>query len=164
MISLSHKRNPVTIVLRNRIVIFLLVESPTSALLLFFIHVLNDIGKLSLHSFVFIALQEGKRSIEYSVCCFLHIGLAIHVSPNIALLAIAETTIARLNIIDNCIYTNERVQLLHRLTLIISAIFCVVFCVVIYVVIFPLSSLMGNNLGRKSIAKIFVAIYFAIKK
>jgi len=32
MISLSHKRNPVTIVLRNRIVIFLLVESPTSAL------------------------------------------------------------------------------------------------------------------------------------
>ena len=77
------------------------VESTASFLLMLFIHVLNDIGKLSLHSFVFIALQEGKRSIEYSVCCFLLIGLAIHVSPNIALLAIAETTIARLNIINN---------------------------------------------------------------
>ena len=77
------------------------MKSTTSTLQLLFLHVLNDIGKLSLHSFVFIALQEGKRSIEYSVCCFLFIGLAIHVSPYITFLTIGNTAIARLNIINN---------------------------------------------------------------
>ena len=140
------------------------MESAASALLSFFLHLLCNVRKLSFYSITLIRFQEGKRGSKYCASSFLLIGLAIHVAFDITLLAIGETTIARLNIIDNCIYTNERVQLLHRLTLIISAIFCVVFCVVIYVVIFPLSSLMGSNLGRKSIAKIFVAIYFAIKK
>ena len=38
-------------------------------------------------------LPLGKsRGFEHSPCSFLLVGLAIHVSPNIALLAIAETT------------------------------------------------------------------------
>ena len=73
--------------------------STVSSLLMFLLHILNDIGKLSLHSLVFIALQEGKRSIEYSICCFILVGLAIHVAFDITLLAIAETTVAGLNII-----------------------------------------------------------------
>ena len=77
------------------------MESAASVLLMLFLHILSDIGELSLHSFVFIALQEGKRSIEYSVCCFLLVELAIHVSPNIALLAIGKTTVAGLNIVNN---------------------------------------------------------------
>ena len=80
------------------------VESTASVLLLFFLHVLNNIEELTLHLLTLIRFQEGKRSIEYSVCCFLHIGLAIHVSPNIAILTITETAIARLNIIDNSLY------------------------------------------------------------
>ena len=83
------------------------VESTTPALLLFFFHVLNNVGKLSFYFLTLIRFQEGKRGVEYSVCCFLLIGLAIHVSPNIALLAIAETTIARLNIINNSLNSSS---------------------------------------------------------
>ena len=68
------------------------MESTTPALLSFFLHVLNDIAKLSFYSLTLIRFQERKWSIENIVCCFLLVGLAIHVSPNIALLAIAETT------------------------------------------------------------------------
>ena len=77
------------------------MESAASVLLMLFLHILSDIGELSLHSFVFIALQEGKRSIEYSVCCFLLVELAIHVAFDITLLAIGKTTVAGLNIVNN---------------------------------------------------------------
>ena len=75
--------------------------STVLAFLMLFFHVLNDIAKLSFYSLTLIRFQERKRSIEYSVCCFLLVGLAIHVAFDITLLAIAETTIARLNIINN---------------------------------------------------------------
>ena len=77
------------------------MESTTPALLSFFLHVLCNVRKLSFYSLILIRFQEGKRGFKHSVCCFILIGLAIHVAFDIALLAIAETTIARLNIINN---------------------------------------------------------------
>ena len=56
------------------------MESTASALLAFFIHVLNNVGELSFYSLTLIRFQEGKRGIKYCASSFLLIGLAIHVA------------------------------------------------------------------------------------
>ena len=77
------------------------MKSTASTLQSFFLHVLCNVRKLSFHSLMLIRFQEGKRGFKHIVCCFLLIGLAIHIAFDIALLAIAETTIARLNVVNN---------------------------------------------------------------
>ena len=75
--------------------------STVSALLSFFLHIMNYVGELSFHSLTLIRFQEGKRGIKYRASSFLLVGLAIHVAFDIAFLTIGEIAVARLNKIDN---------------------------------------------------------------
>lgn len=77
------------------------MKSTASTLQSFFLHVLCNVRKLSFHSLMLIRFQEGKRGFKHSVCCFILVGLAVHVAFDIAFLTIGEIAVARLNKIDN---------------------------------------------------------------
>ncbi len=77
------------------------MQSSTSTLLTFFLHVPDNIGDLSLYSLTFIGFQKGQGGFVHSTCGFLLIGLAIHIAFDVALLTIGEIAIAGLDIINN---------------------------------------------------------------